>query len=213
MAVCDSLWNYNPSNEDVKGDDWNGENFSWFSDHRARLKASVSPSYAQTDTSLDIGGRLLHSIVKPYAAKVAGVLLKSSYEVHTGWFKASWAIKSAAAASYSASGSLIDWPPLASLTDLRSRETEIFIPNLITRGRVLSVEGVAGTNWRLDESRQTLFVLNPLGEEVDVVSITVTLDPPLMPRWALRDHSPVLYALLSILVVVVAAIYVRIAGV
>jgi hypothetical protein len=33
-----TLWNYNPANTDRDGDEWNGENFSWFSAERAAVE-------------------------------------------------------------------------------------------------------------------------------------------------------------------------------
>ncbi|GLB45923.1 putative cellulase (glycosyl hydrolase family 5) [Lyophyllum shimeji] len=64
-----TLWTYNPSNNDQIGDDWNGENFSWFSSKRA-----LPPSllyYDQDARSLDNGGRILPAVVRPYPAKTS----------------------------------------------------------------------------------------------------------------------------------------------
>jgi hypothetical protein len=82
-----SLWNYNPDNDDVRGDNWNGENFSWFS----RARAECSASLAQTDARLDAGARILRAVVRPYAAKLAGVPLRSAFEANTGRFELDWA--------------------------------------------------------------------------------------------------------------------------
>ncbi|KAJ2925710.1 hypothetical protein H1R20_g11384, partial [Candolleomyces eurysporus] len=77
-----TLWNYNPDNTDLYGDDWNGENFSWFSRNRA-LPASLL-GYEQDDATLDNGGRILSSVVRPYPAKTCGVPVRFEYEVTTG---------------------------------------------------------------------------------------------------------------------------------
>jgi hypothetical protein len=67
-----SLWTYNPSNNDKQGDAWNHENFSWFSEERrqdllyARFLRMSKPDQQQVDdqaTDLDVGGRLLDEIV------------------------------------------------------------------------------------------------------------------------------------------------------
>jgi Glycoside hydrolase family 5 C-terminal domain len=148
----------------------------------------------------------LHSVVRPYPAKVAGVLLRTSYEVQTGEFSISWAIKEVKASSPSLS--YIDSPPLTILETLSCRETEIFVPSLITRGRRLVLEGVSEELWRYDESRQTLFVLNPSDEELEIVSIRVQLDPPLSPRWSVeRSMKPYFYC--AFIVTLIGILYIQ----
>ena len=51
MLTSLRLWNYNPDNDDVKGDDWNGENFSWFS--RSRSLSASELSFEQNSEGLD----------------------------------------------------------------------------------------------------------------------------------------------------------------
>ena len=82
------IWSYNPYNDDEKGEDWNGENFSWFSRKRALLPSFLS--YKQDSPTLDNGGRILPSIVRPYPAKTAGIPLKFQYEMTTGAFLFEW---------------------------------------------------------------------------------------------------------------------------
>lgn len=205
-----SLWNYNPDNDDISGDNWNGENFSWFGDKRARLRPTVNPSYTQSDSSLDIGGRILHSIVKPYPTKVAGILLSTSYEVQTGEFSISWAFKKRKSGNFFSSTSLIDIPPLDNLDNLACRETEIYVPNLITRGRKLIVQGVDERRWRFDESRQTLFVLNPSGDggAAERVAIRVLLDPSLQVTSWSKGNGTVPYYFMAFVTLLLAVVYV-----
>ena len=75
------LWNYNPDNDDHTGDDWNGENFSWFSQKRALPPTWLD--HAQHSPTLDNGGRILRAVVRPYPAKTAGVPLRFDYEINT----------------------------------------------------------------------------------------------------------------------------------
>lgn len=66
-----SLWNYNPSNHPVLGDDWNGENFSWYSDEKIKDKLyerflgdqEFKGDMTVEGKELDIGGSLLREIV------------------------------------------------------------------------------------------------------------------------------------------------------
>ena len=93
------MWNYNPNNDDHTGDDWNGENFSWFSQKRA-----LPPSWldhSQTSPTLDNGGRILRAVVRPYAAKTAGIPLRCEYEINTGEFTYEWAVPHASSSSSS----------------------------------------------------------------------------------------------------------------
>lgn len=63
-----SLWNYNPGNNDTLGDDWNFENFSWFSeqglDERTRVGARGK--------ELDEGCRLLKAVVVSFRSFLKG---------------------------------------------------------------------------------------------------------------------------------------------
>jgi hypothetical protein len=152
----------------------------------------------------------LHSIVRPYPAKVAGVLLSFSYELHTGEFSVIWAFKQPRQPKVTSqlSSSLVEQPPLTDVKSLSCRETEIFVPDLITRGRRLILQGIAGNLWRFDESRQTLFVLNPeedpLNDGMECIHIQVQLDPPLSPRWSVKKKSATRYYLTALIVVLIA---------
>jgi Glycoside hydrolase family 5 C-terminal domain len=166
-----SLWNYNPDNDDARGDDWNGENFSWFSNSRAPRLALPLPQDAE---ELDLGGRILSAVVRPYAAKTAGVPLKFEYEMATGAFQYSWAVPLSGSSPGSGDegttdrqqqqqhvgGPNVHTPPLAGHPQLLARETEIFVPAQLAQGRRLIVEGLReGDMYTYDAARQTLFVL------------------------------------------------------
>lgn len=136
------LWNYNPDNTDLYGDDWNGENFSWFSRNRA-LPSSLL-GYSQDDPTLDNGGRILSSVVRPYPAKTCGVPVKFEYEVVTGRMVYEWDNPSSSS-------------PQAS--QLRAKETEIYFPSQLAQSCSLVVEGLeSGDRYLYDEKRQTLFI-------------------------------------------------------
>ncbi|KAG6808727.1 hypothetical protein H0H93_016538, partial [Arthromyces matolae] len=125
-----TLWTYNPSNTDVVGDDWNGENFSWFSGRRA-----LPPSllyYDQDAVSLDNGGRILPSLVRPYPAKTAGIPQKFQYEMNSGAFVFEWAN----------AAKCVDDDDESTRTgsSMRALETEIYLPSLLTAGRKVIVE-------------------------------------------------------------------------
>ncbi|RXW11189.1 hypothetical protein EST38_g14666 [Candolleomyces aberdarensis] len=142
-----TLWNYNPDNTDLYGDDWNGENFSWFSRNRA-LPASLL-GYEQDDATLDNGGRILSSVVRPYPAKTCGVPVRFEYEVTTGRMVFEWDNPLPTATSSSSS----------STSSLRAAETEIYFPSQLAHSRKLLVQGLEpGDRYIYDEKRQTLFV-------------------------------------------------------
>lgn len=177
------LWTYNPPNDDVHGDYWNGENFSWFSQARA---APALPSLDQSETALDEGARLLRAVVRPYPAKVAGIPLTFNYDVNTGSFQFEYQNPSSTARqTFQHPDASVSRPPLESHAPLLARETEIFVPSLLARGRTLIVRGAAAYTY--DESRQTLFVLqDDLGPRT-VHRVFVSFDPPLDTRFQ-PDH-------------------------
>jgi hypothetical protein len=47
-------------------------------------------SHEQIAPALDQGARILHSIVRPYPAKTAGIPLRFEYEMATGVFVYEW---------------------------------------------------------------------------------------------------------------------------
>ncbi|KIM41720.1 glycoside hydrolase family 5 protein [Hebeloma cylindrosporum] len=178
-----TLWHYNPYNDDQAGDHWNGENFSWFSRRRA-----LPPSllyYEQDAPSLDNGGRILSSVVRPYPAKTAGIPLRFEYEMNTGTFTYEWAnpipgdANAKSPSTTKTNERKISKPPLTLHRPLLTRETEIFIPSQLTHGRNLIVKGLAqGDKYLYDERRQTLFVVTQdVVEPGRVHSISVSVDP------------------------------------
>jgi len=195
-----SLWNYNPDNDDVKGDDWNGENFSWFSRRRAFPKFLLE--YEQTSTTLDHGGRILPAVVRPYPAKTAGIPLSFHYEMNTGKFTYVWSNSSSETGS--TSFSTVDNPPLSGNLPLTSRETEIFIPWNLTDGRRLVVKGLRPEDQYVhDPARQTLFIVTsdcdtPGRQHQVVVSVLPELQKPYFEVngfWS--DHGPKVFALVT----------------
>ncbi|VDB96739.1 unnamed protein product [Peniophora sp. CBMAI 1063] len=172
-----TLWNYNPDNDDERGDDWNGENFSWFSQSRASPEARNA--LEQSSDALDKGGRILEAVVRPYAAKTAGIPLHMAFEMATGAFSYSWAVPTAEKDKFPGSSSVHD-PPRSGHIPLTAHETEIFLPAMLTRGRKVAVRGLHSDDaWVHDEMRQTLYVLPKDKSPGSVHQIEVTLDPPL----------------------------------
>ncbi|QRV86919.1 Cellulase (glycosyl hydrolase family 5 protein) [Ceratobasidium sp. AG-Ba] len=163
-----TLWNYNPDNDDVHGDFWNGENFSWFSRCRADSSFPANPHPSLLDQSfdaLDTGARLLPVIVRPYPAKIAGVPLEFKYEPRTGAFKFKF--------DTSLNRDLV-----------KARETEVFIPASLVEGRKLLVSGTPSLKTTYDASRQTLFVVH---SQAGVHTLDITFDPPLGNEFVTKE--------------------------
>ncbi|KAF8630871.1 hypothetical protein AX17_005230 [Amanita inopinata Kibby_2008] len=189
-----TLWNYNPHSDDRKGDDWNGENFSWFS--RKRALPPMLLDYEQDTPTLDNGARILDAVVRPYPAKTAGIPIRFEYEMTTGEFTFEWAIpeNSNGDAKESETSRNIDTafgvsnPLLNDHPTLTSRETEIFLPSLLTRGRKVIVKGLSQQDsWLYDESRQTLFVVTKDTTPGKKHKIEVSVNPPPRPAFDLND--------------------------
>ena len=182
------MWNYNPNNDDHTGDDWNGENFSWFSQKRA-----LPPSWldhSQTSPTLDNGGRILRAVVRPYAAKTAGVPLRCEYEINTGEFTYEWAVPHA---SFSSSSSnppepSVRTPPRMGMPPLTTDRTEIFVPTQLTQGRTLVVRGLAPDDkWAHDEARQTLTIVPATNAPGTVHRVVVAVSPGPKPAFVVND--------------------------
>ena len=150
-----SLWNYNPENDDIYGDFWNAENFSWFSNQRAR---KPSASLAQTDATLDEGARILESVVRPYPAKVAGIPLQFNYELNTGTFALTWTDPIQGLQT-----GTVDEPPLRGHPPITSRRTEFFLPADWVKDEKEDLEvtllgAAVGAKWWYEKEVQTLYI-------------------------------------------------------
>ncbi|KIM25743.1 glycoside hydrolase family 5 protein [Serendipita vermifera MAFF 305830] len=187
-----TLWNYNPLNEDSTGDQWNGENFSWFSNARARKPGSASRD--QIEPSLDDGGRILESVVRPYPAKVAGIPLKFDYDINRGEFRFEWAKPETSTNSGSPKHPSVNRPPLFGHPAITSRMTELYVPMQLVKGRkiVVALDGAAqGSKWWYEASTQTLFVEQPdpstIAEGAKFKMI-FGLTPPPAAKWSATTH-------------------------
>ncbi len=181
------MWNYNPDNDDKAGDDWNGENFSWFSRKRALIPSLLY--YNQTAPTLDNGGRILRSVVRPYAAKTAGIPLRFEYEVNTGDFSYSWMIPHSDTTEPGVSGGPdTSTPPRAGHPALTSSVTEIFLPSFIAQGSKVIVQGLSKSDRSFyDESKQTLYITVADNTPGKVYDISVVLSPRLRAVFEVND--------------------------
>ncbi|KAI0089638.1 glycoside hydrolase family 5 protein [Irpex rosettiformis] len=182
-----TLWNYNPDNDDAGGDDWNGENFSWFSQKRALVSSLLY--HHQTAPTLDNGGRILRSVVRPYAAKTAGIPLRFEYEVNTGDFSYSWMIPHDDKTGPGvAGGPDTSTPPRTGHPELTSSVTEIFLPSYIAQGSKVVVQGLGKSDTSFyDESRQTLYITVEDNTPSKVYDISVVLSPRLRAVFEVND--------------------------
>ncbi|KAH7907809.1 glycoside hydrolase family 5 protein [Hygrophoropsis aurantiaca] len=179
-----TLWNYNPDNDDTRGDDWNGENFSWFSARRALPGSWLS--HDQTSFTLDNGGRILPSVVRPYPAKTAGIPLRFEYEMSWGEFTYEW-ICPDPSSMISTSSKSVSKPPVTDHPTITARETEIFVPSLLTHGRKLLVTGLEPQDRYIhDEARQTLFIVTKDTAPGKKHKVVVSVDPPLRSTFAIN---------------------------
>ena len=140
----------------------------------------------QTSATLDNGGRILDAVVRPFPAKVAGIPLKFEYEMNTGEFTFEWCN----ADPKSTSGSnKVSSPPLDRMVPLLAKETEIFVPSLITNERDIVVEGLEPSDsHHYDHTRQTLYIVTKDCETPGKRHrVTVTVRPELRARFEVND--------------------------
>ncbi|KAJ9121910.1 hypothetical protein QFC24_004492 [Naganishia onofrii] len=119
--VAFNLWTYNPSNTDEVGDDWNYENFSWFSHSQLDPRLRTGAQGAE----LDQGCRLNRQVVRPYALRTAGIPLKLEYQSRTGAFFYQFANP---AQTQSTTATEKNSTPAQAPPQTTSRITEIFLP-------------------------------------------------------------------------------------
>lgn len=74
-----TLWNYSPDNTNARGDQWNGEDLSIYSEDQR-----------QSLTDIHSGGRALQAIVRPYARATAGQPLRMRFTVESTIFEYSF---------------------------------------------------------------------------------------------------------------------------
>ena len=145
---------------------------------------------------------LLPAAVRPYPAKTAGIPLKFEYEVTRGRFVYEWAEPvTSPPADVARATNKLSHVPLTGHPPLASRETEIFVPSALSRGRKLIVSGLQdGDAYTHDEARQTLFVVVAPGQTTH--KITVEFDPPPMPMFSVNgfwgDFGPYVFAVIVI---------------
>lgn len=134
--VSFNLWNYNPSNTDTLGDDWNAENFSFYSDENRRLANSDDP---------DAGGRLLDVLVRPYAIACSGTPIESAYDIETNLFTLKWK-----EAPY--------FLPSPTSPPPKAKVTEIFLPSNVYQKGKYSFHASLGSKVVFDSAKQRAFV-------------------------------------------------------
>ncbi|KAI0658179.1 glycoside hydrolase [Cubamyces menziesii] len=187
-----TLWNYNPDNDDHTGDDWNGENFSWFSQKRALPSSWLD--HNQTSPTLDNGGRILRAVVRPYPAKTAGIPLRFDYEMNTGELTFEWAVpeetteSNKAVDANRASRASVHDPPRTGFPQLKTNKTEIFLPSQLAHGRKVLVRGLKPEDkYTYDEAHQTLTIATQDNAPGAVHRVTVFVDPPPKPAFVVND--------------------------
>ncbi|KAL7422797.1 endo-1,4-beta-glucanase [Cryptotrichosporon argae] len=134
-----NLWTYNPANRDDIGDNWNAENFSWYSDDNRRKALALAGDKADSD--LDAGARLLDVIVRPYPIATAGTPTELSYDARS------------ARLTYRFSSL-----PQAQPTPTAPHVTEIFLPSRHFQPGQFRYHVSANGRFMFDAARERMFV-------------------------------------------------------
>lgn len=107
----------------------------------------------------------------------------------------------------------ISQPPLTGHPTLTSRETEIFVPAMLTARRKVIVHGLGPEDKHVyDISRQTLFIVTRDSSAGKIHKIKVTLHPlPEEPMFDVHgfwdDHWARIFAILIVIFGIIAQIY------
>lgn len=168
-----TLWNYNPANTAEHGDGWNDEDFSVITATTGGNSATARLDYRNDPHECDdlySGVRCADVIIRPYAAKIAGCPIRSSWDPQTLSFE-------------------LDWQSTASERSTRiSQTTEIFLPNYHYAGHDIDIE-VSGGEWELDTDKQTLRVYHRLSGSHRLVLKLRDTWPHLISRALLRRRT------------------------
>jgi hypothetical protein len=116
--------------------------------------------------------------VRPYPAKVAGVPLSFEYESDTGEFTFTFKNVRPVSRKRLVIGHGVQGG--TSPAQIRSRETELFVPLSLAHGRVMIVSGLGmGDKYAYDERLQTLFIVHHDQAADAVHTVRVSFNPPL----------------------------------
>jgi hypothetical protein len=122
---------------------------------------------AQDAKELDLGGRMLDATMRPYAAENGGIPLKFEFEMATGTFSYLWAVpqpplsmspsEEARLTSTLVQTAIVEYMPLLTGHPPHfARESELFAPVQVARGRRIIVEEVRERqSYTYDVMRQT----------------------------------------------------------
>lgn len=142
-GVAFTLWNYNPHNSFEYGDGWNKEDFSIINGDEDTEDNPHRQDYrnkAHEGNELYRGGRVLDVVIRPYAVKIAGKPLRSSWDDKTLRYEFEWTSQGTAADANSDKACL----------------TEFFVPNYHYEKHELQV--VTDGDWSYNAAQQTLLV-------------------------------------------------------
>lgn len=180
-----TLWNYNPDNKVEYGDGWNKEDFSVVNGNEPGDGSAVCPDYRNREHEEDelyAGGRVLDVIIRPYAVKIAGRSLRSSWDSRTLRYDFAWQSEGRTAAG-----------------DL-SRTTEVFIPKYHYANHEILVT-LSDGEWSFDANVQTLSVQHDPHQGTARHTITVEIkdvEKHLLSKVTQRRLSPSTKVLLDI---------------
>jgi hypothetical protein len=144
-----TLWNYNPGNRIEHGDGWNKEDFSIINGNEPLHNENLRQDYrnkVHEDDILYRGGRVLDVIIRPYAVKIAGKQLGSSWNPRTLRYTLQWQSNAIRTKSE------------------RASQTDIFIPSYHYGNHSLSISLSEG-DWTYDAALQTLRVYHHSSEK------------------------------------------------
>lgn len=150
-----TLWNYNPANRSEYGDGWNKEDFSIVNGDEAHVSPPDYRNRAREADPLYRGGRTLDVIIRPYAAKIAGRPLQSTWDPRTLRFVFIWRSDDDDEGEEKKKKTTTTG---GAPKDPRARTTEIFLPEYhYGDDDELDIKLNHG-RWRRDRAKQTLYI-------------------------------------------------------
>ncbi|KFA67358.1 hypothetical protein S40285_07035 [Stachybotrys chlorohalonatus IBT 40285] len=175
-----TLWNYNPHNKVEYGDGWNKEDFSVMNGDEPVDGVLPHLDYRNKPHEHDElyrGGRVLDVIIRPYAVKLAGKLLRSDWDHRTLRFE-------------------LEWTSAEQPRTEKSNLTEIYIPayHYAERKPVITL---SDGEWTYDAPQQSLRVRHAENGKHKLVVEIADLKEHLKQRVLLRREAGVAPSILD----------------
>lgn len=199
-----TLWNYDPNNTTAHGDEWNNEDFSVVCFEKGGAEDRNRRKMGEDDELYE-GGRALAAVIRPYATKIAGLPIESTWDSKNFVFTFKFA-------------NSVPFQSSDGRARAEARKTEIFVPKYQFGPAYAGLRiDVSDGTYELDVKNQTLYYTpekTQLGyPHIIRISTSSPPPPPTVTRKRARYgwwpfNAEATCSLLALLVILVITLYI-----